>query len=475
MWYAFFSNIKALLICVFFLKDCRKVRYKLNTNIKKILLFFKHSQLVLLKLWGVFFYRLSIFLQSKLSATATQFYLIWCKISKIITRKPYRWQYLTSKSNFLLAIRPKPWQFFKNKSVPSVHFPPPGYGIPSGYENLVPPTSYHPQREYALYLLPGKLSLLFIVFALILPWFIFSPLKGDEGGDMYLMMVCIYIAASFALYYFLFVKIMPESLSNVWKKWPIPAYELFLSVPHSIYISRSDRYDKDKTKKGIAQYKKIKQSIFWRPDVKSPMWRQSTEYSPNMQTLQELVLNLALFELLFHKKTNDDKNNEQEFNQNDAFSSLKTLHEMRWYLYLFAPIWVNLFLILSSLVFFISIKATLCDASEWHLIANFPYNFISVISLWYIFTVLYSIYILNYLNELSEKLRKGIFRDKLHLIPPQILDELSYIPSHREVEAAMHHLRRALAWISSVVFVALMSILEVLSQAFGNQSAIFNF
>jgi hypothetical protein len=394
----------------------------------------------------------------------------------VATRKPYRWQYLFSKSNFLLVIRPKPWQFFRKKPDYSLSFPPPGYGIPSGYENLVSPTSYHPKREYALYLLPGKLSRLFIAFALILPWFIFSPLKGEGAENIsYPLMVLFYIGLSFIFYYLLYVKIMPASLTNVWKKWPIPAYELFLSVPHSVYISRSDRYWRDSTEKGLNQYKKIKQYIFWRPDVKSPMWRQSTEYSADMQTLQELVLNLALFELLFHKKINKNKKNDKKFNQNDAFSSLKTLHEMRWYLYLFSPIWISLFLILLSLVFFISIKSTVCHSTEWHLIANFPYNFISAVSLWYIFTVLYSVYILNYLNELSEKLRKGVFRDKLHLIPPQILDELSYIPSHREIEAAMHHLRKALGWISSVVFVALMAILEVISQAFGDHKIIFSF
>ena len=471
MWNHFFCTLREIFFCIFFHKNCADIKNKSHKKITVITLFFIHQWGFLKKLWSIGNHRFALWLHRVLSIYLAVIFRFWRAITTNFHYRPYGWEYLRSNSIFLLAVRPKPWQIFRKKSSSSSHFPPPGYGIPPGHENLVSADNYHPSREYALYLLPGRLIFWFLLFGLVLPWFIFGPLKGSNVS--YLLMILIYMFFSVIIYYVLFIKLIPPSLANVWKKWPIPAYGLFLSVPHSVSISRCDQYTVDEKEKGLEQYKKIDQYIFWRPDVKSPLWRQSTEYLPDMQKLQELVLSLALFELLFHKKIKSKRN--KKIKQDDEFSSLKTLHEMRWYSYLFAPIWINLFLISLSLLFFVSLKVYIYKPESFHLIANFPYNFIFAVSSWYIFTVFYSVYILNYLKSLSENLRKGAFKDKLHLIPAQILDELSYIPSHREVEAAMHHLRKTLGWISSVVFIALMSILEVLSQAFGNSHIIFNF
>ena len=482
MWDRYFQSIKAVLACIFSLEG----RNALKDKIKKINKPRVKTQRFLSNLYGVKSHCFACWLHKVLSSTLTTLFRYWRQLKKTIPYRPYWWQFLTANSNFLLVIRPKPWQIFKNKSSASLDFPPPGYGIPAGYKKLGSSDNYEPVREYGLYLFPGKLLRWFILFALILPFVLFSPLKG--GDIPYFLMIFVYLVLSFLIYYFLFKKLIPASLSNVWRKWPISAYELFLSVPHSIYISHCDRYQKKGTEKGVNQYKKIKEYIFWRPDVKSPLWRQSTEHSPNMQSLQELILNLALFELLFHKKNTVEKNKKVKKKRYDDFTSLKTLHEMRWYVYLFSPIWINLVLILFSIGFFALLKTNdspsesivenilgLSSPDSWHIIANFPYNFIFAVSAWYIFTVFYSVYIINYLSELSEKISDGLFDNNLHLIPQQILNELSYIPSHNEIEAAMHHLRKILSWISSVVFIGLMAILEVLSQAFGDNKVTFSF
>ncbi len=472
MWSHFFTSIKEKFAKVLLVKEKNIPQYKIKLN-----LLWRNSRLCLSNLYDITLYHLSCCLYATISSLIIALVWIWNKIKKIFHCQPYMGQYLFSNSNFLLVIRPKPWQIFKKKSTLSYNFPPPGYGIPFNYQRLTSHDNYKPKREYGLYLFPGKLKLWFRLFALSLPILLFLPFKGSS--ITYYYPIIFYIILSSFIYYILFNKLIPPSLSNVWNKWPISAYKLFLSVPHAVYISHCDRYEKKKTEDGKISYKKINNYIFWRPYEKKPMWRQSTEHSPEMQSLQELILNLAVFELLFHKKDNkksvEEKDN--DFNQNDVFSSLRTLHEIRWYAYLFSPVWINLALILLSLVFFTLLKAdpASCQLKSLHVIANFPYNFIFAVSLWYLLTVFYSVSIINYLNKLSREIRKGFFNQHLHLIPQQILDELSYIPSHKEIEAAMHHLRRILGWITSVVFIGLMAILEVLSQAFGDNKVTFCF
>jgi len=387
--------------------------------------------------------------------------------------KPYWlwWQFLFSKSDFLLTIRPKAWQLHGTKHLRSLSFPPPGYGVPLGYKT----NNYQPKKEYALFLLPGALQLWFLAFTISLPIFLFLPLirnKTGEDWSSYLGMIFIYLLVSLAIYYILYKKIISPSLTSVWEKWPIPAYELFLSVPHSVHISRCDNPDK--------KYKPIKKHVFWRPDVKSAMYRQSTEHSPDMQTLQELILNLAIFEFLFHKQEKQSSTKNDKLLEKDTISTMKTIREQNWYLYLFAPVWINFLLISLSLLMFVSLTTNVQptypnQTHSWSIIANFPYNFLFAIFTWFILTAFYFAKVLNSLSVLSKKVQKGYFNAHLELIPQQILNELSYIPSHGEIETAMLHLRKMLGWISSVALIGLMAVLEVLSQAYGDSTVIFNF
>ena len=424
--------------------------------------------------WGVLSYHISCWLKSFLS-------FLYCCLCKLFFhfrrwfRFLYRlnwWQFLFSRSDFLLSVRPKPWGIFRKNSQNSRYFPPPGYGIPPGHKGLLGSGFYTPKNEYGVYLYPAKLQILFFLFSVFLPLSLFLPLLREGQSGSYWGMMFVYWLLSFSMYYFLFNKLMPVSLDNVWKKWPIPAYELFLSVPHTVHVSRSDRYTKEKK-----VYKKVRRHIFWNPDVQRPMYRQSTEHSPDMQSLQELILNLALFEFLFHKKkpTNDfSKDNVQQ--KNSITRAMETLREERWFIYLFAPVWINFFLISVSLSAFVMLKTVICaESGDWHVVANFPYNFLFSIFTWVLLTAFYVVKILSSLKQLSKKIREGYFNAQLQLIPQQILNELSYIPSHEEIETGMLHLRKIFGWISSVALIGFLAVLEVLSQAYGSSIVFFTF
>jgi hypothetical protein len=163
---------------------------------------------------------------------------------KFLRDRPLWWQYTFSKTTFLLAIRPKnnPWRFpfLKRKHTIAPHFPPPGYGLPPNYESFIKKHNYRPKKEYGLYLFPGRINFAFGFLTFFLSIIIFSPLIY-ETGYAYGIMIAIYWSLAYFFYQFLFKKMMPASLDNVWEKWPIPAYELFLSVPHTIHIAKKDR------------------------------------------------------------------------------------------------------------------------------------------------------------------------------------------------------------------------------------------
>jgi hypothetical protein len=464
----------------------------------------------------------------------------WIKISyycKLCRKFRLVGQYTFPKTTFLLCVRPKNTLFkelFLKKTQPiAKNFPPPGYGIPPGYDDFVKKYNYKPSKEYGLYLCPGRINAAFYFLTWLLAGLIFTPFLY-EFGYSYVALIITYYLLGYSLYKFLFTKMMPTSLTQVWEKWPIPAYELFLSVPHSVSVSWHDRltrikktscknneHDKDALP---TNYQKPQKYIFWNPDTKTPMWRQSTESSPNMHTLQELILNLAVFEFLFHR------NNHQSVSQDLSETSnpkplervtpkVESIREYHWYFFLFSPILINLLLILLSIFLFSALKGEeaiqcssikpsseiqkqihttcitknyqyssqcssieLCSelqrkayetciekgyqfSSGFRLLLHFPYNIVIAVLTWFLFTLFYVSWILESLTDLSKKIRQDYFNAHLELIPQQILNQLSYIPTQQQIDSGIAYVKTILNWSSSIVFLGLMAVLEIFSQS----------
>lgn len=416
-----------------------------------------------------------------------------------------QWQTARAKTTFLLCIRPKSnlFSFFhltKKKPI-AENFPPPGYGIPLGYEHFVKAHNYQPKNEYGLYLYPGRINLAMISLSLWLSFLVCAPFinEYESSHPTYPLMILFYLLLAWLSYSLLFKKIMPASLTNVWEKWPIPAYELFLSVPHKVTISSNDCLTEINTHKHklslLERYQVPKEYIFWRPDKKTPMWRQSTENSPDMHTLQDLILNLAVFEFLFHKNTSKTIKPEMHAQEDKEIappSLLKkikpdeeSLREYHWYFFLFSPIMINLVLILLGIFLFSFLEGSAIDGdtvipsidkinpsseengnkiTKFTLITNFPYNFVIAVLSWFLFTIYYVHWILSTLTDLSKKIRHGYFNAQLDLIPQQILNELSYIPTQQQVDRGIGYVKNILSWSSGIVFLGLMAVLEILSQ-----------
>lgn len=418
-----------------------------------------------------------------------------------------QWKTARAKTTFLLCIRPKSnlLSFFRltKKKPIAENFPPPGYGIPLGYKHLVKAHNYQPKNEYGLYLYPGRINLAMIFLSFWLSFLVCAPFINEYEHDhpTYPLMIFFYLLLAWLGYSFLFKKMMPASLTNVWEKWPIPAYELFLSVPHKVTISPNDCLTEVNTKKRklslLERYQVPKEYIFWRPDKKTPMWRQSTENSPDMHTLQDLILNLAVFEFLFHKNNPQakkiDSYQENETNQKTPIDRIKlkpseeSLREYHWYFFLFSPIIINLVLILLGIFLFSFLSGFAIEGdaatvpseigkiiplleesgnkiTRFTLITNFPYNFVIAVLSWFLFTIYYVHWILSTLTDLSQKIRQGYFNAQLDLIPQQILNELSYIPTQQQVDRGISYVKNILSWSSGIVFLGLMAVLEIFSQ-----------
>jgi hypothetical protein len=301
------------------------------------------------------------------------FTLIFISLVLVLVSAPYPHRYSFPFLFLFLLLFISAFIFLKLSKKDSLikNTPPPGYGVPSGYQDLIRSHNHQTKDEYGLYLRPGRINIAIIFLTIWLSIIIFTPFINEYSNPTYPLMVITYCCIAWIAYHFLFNTFMPVSLTQVWEKWPIPAYELFLSVPHEVIISSNDhlieKKGSKKEERSLDLYQPPKHYIFWRPDKKTPMWRQSTESTPDMHTLQDLILNLAVFEFLFRKNTprtikmelSEENNEKNKKLLPDALTltlSKESLREYNWYFFLFSPIVINLILILLSIFLFASLN-----------------------------------------------------------------------------------------------------------------------
>jgi len=233
-----------------------------------------------------------------------------------------------SKNDFILKVGPldnwytRIFRFIMRTEVERNYFPPPGYGIPPKFLN-----SQNPYVEYGLFLWPGKLTREFFYFILLvnsialLPYL--SPwLRNYSIG--YSIGLVILVSLIVSLLFRAVFMLIPPVLSQVWQKWPESQYDKFLTVPHKVNLKYSDKNRKH-------------EGIYWRPDKATPMRHQSSTYASGMNTLQEVMLHLAIFDFFFSKKEVSDEEN-----------SYQSIRIKNWIIYLLSPVWISYGLLLSS-------------------------------------------------------------------------------------------------------------------------------
>jgi hypothetical protein len=216
--------------------------------------------------------------------------------------------------------------------------------------------------------------------------------------------------------------------------WPESQFKRFLTVPH---LSELAVTDKNKT-----NYNK-----YWQPDKKTPLEHQTFHYSKGKNTLQEVILHLAVFDFLFYPRGTE----KQEVN------SLK----MKGWLYLFSPAiiaYAGLFL-----VFFLNFTfyelAGIPKVS--HLTLSFFY--VPIILIWSVMTFLMIMKQIKFLEKLQKNVREGYYNTHLEMVPQQILSAISAIPEDEQISQGLVQIKEILKFVQAGALVTFLIVLEIFS------------
>lgn len=368
--------------------------------------------------------------------------------------------YKRVRSDFVLRIAPLS---SKQKKSIKGYFPPPGYGVPSG-ANVDEKFYYKTDTKYGLSLMRGKIRSQPLYYYLI-PFLCFLPtlLYSFKPFDIlvYPVMVSFYFLFTHGIYYYIDKYKMPVVLTKIWPCWPSPCYDLFLSVPHKVFIKKSDKNQKE--------------YLYWKPDKQSSMVRQTTEFSPETQNLQEVLLNFAFFETFFDNKKRFIRSEESTKKQARAshFNNVGTLHDGEgqirkghWFWFIFTPIWTQYLLIWLSLMFILEtpvLKHFFNKGSEdYGFVTMFPYNYIFVIMIWAVGSIVYLNRRMEFLKQLSKQVEDGVFEAQLEKVPQAVLADMVNIPTHQQVLSAINYLKQTTTVIGGVALFSFIGALDVL-------------
>lgn len=263
----------------------------------------------------------------------------------------------------------------------------------------------------------------------------------------------------------------PPLLNNIWKKWPESEYKLFLNVPHYVRLTWKDQLiDRSHIihDNHLARY--------WRRDMNTTYFQQTTYYARNQKTLQEVLLHLALFDFLFHSKEKS-----QENKKSSHYSALK----FKNWLYIFSPIWLNLLILFLSLTLMALIMGndnnqasitvplynlcsfTCLDATSDHSISpliSFPFNFIWATLIWGGISLYHLSRWMFDLDRISNNVHSGYFNKHLELVPQQILGAITEIPDPEQIHEAITTLKQT----TNIALVTLITLILVSLEVLAN-------
>ena len=355
-----------------------------------------------------------------------------------------------SKNDFILRVAPlrdKSKDYYRN------YFPPPLYGVP--------PNKKKPEGEdykkYGLFLWPDYLYVdvryyFFLLILTVLPFIYLFEYTGQASSTKhicYAVALLLIIAIVLCIAFILVALYSPPVLTKIWSLWPETQYQRFLTVPHLTDLHRAD-----KNKKKTTQY--------WQPDNSLSLSHQPMEYRKGKNTLQEVILSLAIFDFLFHSKN--------DIGEDEA--ARKSLKMMGWF-YLFSPAILSYFLLM--LAFFVSAyfyPANLsqfcqgCHVNDIPALLKLPYFYIPLVIIWSGLTFKMIIRQMNFLQSLQKDVREGRYDVHLELIPQQILNVVSNIPSDKQISKGIEKMETILRFVQAGALATFFMMLEIFASAF---------
>ena len=236
---------------------------------------------------------------------------------------------------------------------------------------------------------------------------------------------------------------IPPVLFKTWSKWPESQYGLFLNVPHKVDLTLQD-YNKKRNK-------------YWDPDTATPASQQALHYAQDRHSLQEVILNLALFDFLFRKKSEIVK----EGAKNSLYSSVKMDNWLRYFL---SPVWISYGLLLLMLFGFLFIlPKDINECSDWGMLFNYPNNFSLAVIIWFLISYAFIQGRIKHLEVLYTRIHKGYYHSHLELVPQQILNDISQIPSQEQLSEAIEKMQTLLNYILIGALPSFLLLLEIFS------------
>lgn len=370
-----------------------------------------------------------------------------------------------SNNDFILRVAPlrdKTQSYYRN------YFPPPLYGTPPHKMASLSKEEkeYYKKEKYGLFLWPDYLYkdinyYTWLLLAAVLP-FVFLYWYSDKTSQIYNMvygatLLLLVLMVSLRIVFILFALFSPSVLNKVWPLWPESQYHRFLTVPHFTDIARKDHKDR--------KDKKHTHNPYWKPDKSSPLSHQPMYYRKGKNTLQEVMLHLAIFDFLFHQKNEIGKDEA-------ATKSLK----LRGWFYLLSPAVITYFLLL--ICFFISVYfypnqlhdlcclKDKCTITQIPALFRLPYFYTLLIIAWSLLTFKMIMRQMRFLERLRKEVREGYYDVHLELIPQQILNVVSDIPSDKQISHGIGEMEKVLRFIQAGALASFFILLEIFSSAF---------
>ncbi len=236
---------------------------------------------------------------------------------------------------------------------------------------------------------------------------------------------------------------IPPVLFKTWSKWPESQYGLFLNVPHKVDLTLQDHSKKRNT--------------YWDPDTATPASQQALHYAQDRHSLQEVILNLALFDFLFRKKSEIAK----EGAKNSLYSSVKMDNWLRYFL---SPVWISYSLLIFILFGFLLILPNdINTGSQSGMLLNYPNNFALAVIIWFLISYTFIQSRIKHLEVLYTRIHKGYYHSHLELVPQQILNDISQIPSQEQLSEAIEKMQTLLNYILIGALPSFLLLLEIFS------------
>jgi len=374
------------------------------------------------------------------------------------------------------------------------YFPPPGYGIPKSERAQFKHPKVLDEKKlgrYGFYLSPGRLARDYFGVSFVLAVLMFSPLIKLEiatniGGwgiawyYWYGGAVLGYLLLLGLIYRWIYYYKMPPVLTSIWPLWPEPSYHLLQSVPHKVHLICRDKLITGDDAEG---------SLYWHPKPLAPVSRQPQKYAKGTPTLQNVLLDFAVFEFFFfgksrvhvhesHKQgSKKGKKSKKTFDENSSepLAEYDRRNETSW-LYWLSPILVNylmLVLMLPIAWVWLSNMGMECSPLEQGKFRCFdeggfliePKQALNLsIIVWAGLTYGFmKIRLLRKLTGLKDKVEQGYFSRYLDLVPQQILKHMQGIPEAAIISSYILYLEKILA---VAMFFAAMSYIGIVDGSF---------